>query len=323
MTESGWLPGTPDVRRLLEAIYAFEELDVKAWLTRIREAVVPSLPGALEVCVDIHRIEEGKPKFVAMVPSGAEFPAPPEQVLSMPPVGYAPTLVESGKEGLKHLVDAGVLPEMPRDIFTLATSDGRTGGLICAALPEQGAELTQKQHDNWMRISAHLGAAIRLRLLGLPKPDLRLDSSLKVVDALGDAKDQATREALRLAARGVDQVRSRKVKDPEEALSLWRVLNERRWTIAEDFDSDGRRYVVAYENAPLPNMNFPKLTLGEKQVVCFAALGHTNKHIGYELGIATSTVATRLATAMKKLGVKSRPALVRKLNEGSVSVSET
>ena len=50
-------------------------------------------------------------------------------------------------------------------------------------------------------------------------------------------------------------------------------------------------------------------------VVCFAALGHTNKHIGFELGIATSTVATRLATAMKKLGVKSRPALVKKLYE--------
>jgi len=48
----------------------------------------------------------------------------------------------------------------------------------------------------------------------------------------------------------------------------------------------------------------------ERQVVAFAAMGHTNKLIGYELGVSTSAVGMHLKRAAKKLRVESRVALM-------------
>jgi hypothetical protein len=45
-------------------------------------------------------------------------------------------------------------------------------------------------------------------------------------------------------------------------------------------------------------------------VAGFAALGHANKLIAWEMGLAPSTVAAHLATAQRKLGVSSRLELV-------------
>ena len=51
--------------------------------------------------------------------------------------------------------------------------------------------------------------------------------------------------------------------------------------------------------------------LSERQLdVCrLAAAGHADKWIGYELGIARSTVATHLAAALSRLGLKARTEL--------------
>ncbi len=45
-----------------------------------------------------------------------------------------------------------------------------------------------------------------------------------------------------------------------------------------------------------------------------AALGHSNKLIGYEEGLPESTVATRLAGAMEKLGISTRAELISLLH---------
>jgi hypothetical protein len=77
-------------------------------------------------------------------------------------------------------------------------------------------------------------------------------------------------------------------KSPASAVAEWRGLVDARWTLVDEFRENGRRYVVARENrseAP----DFERLTERELQVVAFASLGHSNKLIAYELGIATST----------------------------------
>jgi DNA-binding CsgD family transcriptional regulator len=51
----------------------------------------------------------------------------------------------------------------------------------------------------------------------------------------------------------------------------------------------------------------------EAQVARGAALGHSNKLIAYELGLATSTVSTLLARAIRKLRLHSRGALIRRI----------
>jgi DNA-binding NarL/FixJ family response regulator len=67
--------------------------------------------------------------------------------------------------------------------------------------------------------------------------------------------------------------------------------------------------VVARQNATAAP-DFDRLTGRECQVVGFASLGHSNKLIAYELGIATSTVGVLLSRAMAKLGVPSRKTLI-------------
>ncbi len=72
---------------------------------------------------------------------------------------------------------------------------------------------------------------------------------------------------------------------------------------------DGRRYVVARRNDPL--LPDPRaLTLRERQVVGFVALGQANKLVAYALGITESAVSTHLSAAMRKLAVRTRSELV-------------
>ena len=73
-------------------------------------------------------------------------------------------------------------------------------------------------------------------------------------------------------------------------------------------DSDGRRFILAHRNDPdAPDIR--GLTLRERQVVAYVALGHANKVIAYELGLTISTVASHLARARLKLGLRSLEAL--------------
>jgi len=58
------------------------------------------------------------------------------------------------------------------------------------------------------------------------------------------------------------------------------------------------------------------LTLRERQIAGYAAMGHSNKLIAYELGVSESTVATHLSTAAQKMGVRTRVELIRRFTAG-------
>ena len=51
-----------------------------------------------------------------------------------------------------------------------------------------------------------------------------------------------------------------------------------------------------------------------------AVRGHSNKYIGYLLGVATSTAATRLDSALRKLGLGSRREAIEVLGGGAPPV---
>jgi DNA-binding CsgD family transcriptional regulator len=86
-------------------------------------------------------------------------------------------------------------------------------------------------------------------------------------------------------------------------------LVDGRWTLVDHYESEGKRYVVARENAPKPP-GPPRLSQREQQVVALAVLGRTNKLIAYELGLAASTVRVLMARASAKLRVATRSELV-------------
>jgi DNA-binding NarL/FixJ family response regulator len=93
------------------------------------------------------------------------------------------------------------------------------------------------------------------------------------------------------------------------AIAPWRGREARRWTLIEQLESGGRRYVLARENEPQPAQPAP-LSAREREVVGLAALGRSNKWIAHELGLAHSTVRVLLARAAAKLGVDCRAALI-------------
>jgi DNA-binding NarL/FixJ family response regulator len=119
-----------------------------------------------------------------------------------------------------------------------------------------------------------------------------------------------TTEQLRAAAVAIDRARGTRVPDEDDAIALWHALIAGQWTVIDRVDSDGRRLFIARKNVPAVHRHHA-LTTREQQVVAHAVLGHSNKLIAYELGLAWSTVANHLTDAQSKLGVRTRAELIQ------------
>lgn len=170
----------------------------------------------------------------------------------------------------------------------------------------------------WGRISAHVAAGHRLqrRLTALrakaaeDTAEAVLSPSGKVEHAEEPAQSKEARADLRNAALAVERARGKLRRSaPDEALNEWQGLVAARWSLIDLFDHDGKRYLLARRNdASLEAAR--RLSSREQQVVAYASLGHHNKLIAYELGIAASTVGVLLHRASIKLGVKTRGELI-------------
>ncbi len=112
---------------------------------------------------------------------------------------------------------------------------------------------------------------------------------------------------------------------PEAAIGAWRALHEGRWEIVKLEQRDGRSFLVARPDV-LPGVGphhaagaagelrpeqLLQLSAQERRILGELAKGHSNKLIAYDLGLATSTVASMLARAARKLGCTNRIALAR------------
>jgi DNA-binding CsgD family transcriptional regulator len=165
------------------------------------------------------------------------------------------------------------------------------------------------------RISSHLAAAFRLRAsvssgAAIERAEAVLDASGAVEHATGVARLREARQALSAAAVRIERLRGvAGERDPARAVAQWRALVDARWSLVDHFERDGKRYLLAQRNDPAV-APFALLTTRERQVVALAALGHANKMIGYELGISVSTAGVLLSRAARKLGVRTRAALV-------------
>ena len=135
------------------------------------------------------------------------------------------------------------------------------------------------------------------------------------------AASQAFRAALFASSREISASPSRNTsatrrngsasQEPEETVPPWRALVHGRWTLVDAFESDGKQFIVARQNQP-PTFEIADLSARERHVLAFLALGQTNKHIAYELGISASTVGVLLHRAAQKLGCHSRAELLQR-----------
>jgi DNA-binding CsgD family transcriptional regulator len=143
----------------------------------------------------------------------------------------------------------------------------------------------------------------------------------KVEHAEDAAQSPGARDSLRRSVLAYDRARGAlRRRDPDEAVAIWQALVAGRWSLVDHFDSDGRRFVIAHRNDPTPP-DTRGLTLRERQSLAYAAIGHSNKQIAYELGLAASTVSGHLAQARAKLHLRSLAALREAPDEGMAVAS--
>lgn len=250
-----------------------------------------------------------------------------QTMVAMTPAGWAGTWTELSAE---YPEESRAFLEVIgyRDALGILATDPNGCGIHIAAPLGDSLRLTPRRRERWKMLGAHIATAHRLRRalaarLGdssaSPKTELPLDaeavidaSSFRMVDSAG-AEARSSVEVLRDAARGVDCARGGlRSRDPEHAFETWTALVSGRWSLVDWFDTDERRYVLAIPNAPeAPD---PRgLTEQEAQVVAYVLVGDTSKLIAYRLGLSKGRISGLLSSAMRKLGVKTKTALVEKL----------
>lgn len=325
---------------VVNASYVFQG-DLSAWMTRVKKELVAALRpanGILSIAfdrsgsgpiqlgpVDASGVDD---KFAAgMEATHREFG--PEMVArAYPRAVLCATVSEvmgvAGGPGLSPAFRATGF----NDVFGLYASNPDGKGVVFAApIKEDERPFEKLDRHHWSRVAVHVAAGLRLALAfrafadgaSLDGADAVFEPSGAVANAVGDAAEAVALERLRDSVRAIDEARVLGERDPEQALHIWRGLVAGEWSLVDRFDTDGRRYVVAYRNPPGTG-EMRSLTPRERQVVEFACHGHSNDFIGYELGIATSTVATHLTAALKKLGMQTRVELIRKLGALTASL---
>jgi DNA-binding CsgD family transcriptional regulator len=202
-----------------------------------------------------------------------------------------------------------------RDFLAVATIDPSEQGCVLLAGLLRPERVPPYKRQVWVRIGAHLAAAQRLRRClrrGLAEePEAIFNAAGKLEHAAGPATGEAARFALRRAVEALERSRGpMRWSDPNAALAMRQGLTDARWTVLDEFDRDGKRYFVARVNDPEIAW-FQKLSPRERQVASYAALGHSNKLIAYELGLATATVGVLVSRAVAKLHLRSRKELCR------------
>jgi len=215
-----------------------------------------------------------------------------------------------------------------KDMLSLTAIDPDGCGVHISIPSAEALSLGRREREFWEMLEVHIAAGHRLRrglgqqgdAPGAAMTDIPLDaealidpSHFLVSDMRGEASRADASASLRAAAVLVDKARGPlRRSDPKEALRLWEGLVRGTWSLVDWFDAEGRRFLLAKPNAP--RITDPRgLSEREAQVATYAALGDTNKVIGYRLGLSPSYVSRLVHDAMRKLDVKTRAQLVDKM----------
>ena len=327
-----------DLVGVIESAYALE-LPLKDWLKGVLKAARPSLDDGRGMFGGLY--DASNPERLQLTDLvGAGIPDETVQMIRFAAQGARSDIISRARweicSTLSQSVGNEALDSIPVmvaaresfgvfDMLGLNAGDPTLRGCFLAAPLTSTRALERPFQETWSRLASHLAAGLRLRrqlekleAQGVEGAEAVLDPGGKIEHVEAIAEGKAARAALRGAAVAIDRARTKKIRlsRPEEAVRQWETLVQGRWSLIDHFEKDGRRYLVARRNDPY--VAGDKLSLRERQVVGFVALGHTNKLIAYELGISTSTVGTHLSKAAKKLGLSSRLALIKAFSQRQI-----
>jgi DNA-binding CsgD family transcriptional regulator len=318
---------------VIESVYQSPPSEWATWTSGVAEMLRPILDqgeGVLGWCYDVQDLTALKLEHIALLgisdnflPALARFDADPRSSVKFRRSHY---LTVAGPVRLSFGMSSGELePPWEEHLRPLGFEDilcinaMNFGFRGCAFSSPSRTRLAREPVREALlaRVAAHLVSAFRLRTLADTSEDFAeavVEPGGKIAHAEGDARAVDSRVALSRAARAIELARGKlRRADPEESLSLWHSMVDGRWTLVDQFESDGRRYLVAKINRPTATA-IGSLSDRESQAAALASVGHSNKVIAYELGLAEGTVATLLARACKKLGASAVGELPAKIS---------
>jgi DNA-binding CsgD family transcriptional regulator len=338
----------PDIIRIVEESYDVER-DERSWMTGVLTATRPLLDrglGLVAMSYDVSDVAHPSAGIVEQhdVPQDYDERIVREAMSSLSPEAVGSLVSSTGchlfrwesrfrdsSEDSSGLTSLPLVPSpfAPTDVVVVNAADPTGHGCFLSANVRRGSSLSAAKRETWAQIAAHLSSGLRLRRkLAAASATDNVDAIVtpggRVEHAEEPAKSAAAREALAVAARAQEKARSRRGRQaPEDALAEWKGLVAARWTLVEQFDHGGRRYLVAHRNDPLEGKSWiDALTKREHQIVAYASLGHWNKLVAYELGISVSTVRVLLSRASAKAGVRTRAELVDRFLRDRMSAAD-
>jgi DNA-binding CsgD family transcriptional regulator len=318
---------------ILETAYSLSR-DDERWLAGVAEVARPTLDCGLGVVAYFYDASTARLKLFGYVRAGAsadliefarrvhEHPAWRSSEL-LRATYRSPTALtyssDMGKEQWEQMLastgDWG--KNGPRRVLILHAGDPSNLGCVLGAPDPRATSSPLRDTASWSRVAVHVAAALRLRRrLAEHKSHSDLEEAIlspsgAVLHAEGVAKARSARDALRDATLAVEKARGRlRRSDPDAALNLWRGMLDGRWSLIDRVESDGRRLIVAHRN-DVKTRGLRALTIRERQVASYVALGHSNKLIAYELGLTLGSIGKHLGAALAKLGAKSRLELIQ------------
>jgi DNA-binding CsgD family transcriptional regulator len=322
---------TVDVLSIVEAAYA-EAGDVSTWLRNAFAAIEPHMDRGAGVVA--HRFAHTTDGFWmgSMEATGADaaryravldgpwwegrkepiwtraYPRIPTAVRVNTLLGQKWPEAMAGTSLKKAVTAAVETLRFPSDAFGVIASDPSGHGCIFFAPEPRPFRMPARVLAHWQRIAVHLATGYRLARRRSGEPDAVLDPGGKLLHLANEVtSDQRT--SLSEAAQAIDKARGKLRRvDSDRALSLWRGLVDGRWSLVEQFDHDGKRFVVAKRNALC--LPWHTLTEREAQAVALVAEGQPTKLVAYQLGVSIATVGGDVLKAQRKLGVPSRLQLV-------------
>jgi DNA-binding CsgD family transcriptional regulator len=210
--------------------------------------------------------------------------------------------------GMRPLLPAFAHIGGARDTLAVNALDADGRGLWVGAPMRSTRRATPQYMTLLSRLSAHLTAASRLRRrdAAAREPAAVLSANGALLHAKGTAAARH-RDELRHAVSAFDKARTRDARrDIDMATRRWRPLVASSWSLLDEFDTDGKRFVVAVDNAPPTRERQSSLSEREQHVLTQASLGHSNKEIAYELGLSHATVRVLFHRAARKLRTTTR-----------------
>jgi DNA-binding CsgD family transcriptional regulator len=313
-----WQPQRPSFDRLAQAIYSLD-LAEDAWMRGILCAVQKDCGGARDAFVGLGEIENGRPRPLHSVGTDDELALEARRQSTTLSPDYVMRRMQSFASTDRQLI-GNEFDRTPHgvdwwerrrveDVFVLSAffSSGRFlafGAHVPATYDPWPVELVEE----WDAVAMHIASAARLHhahASGTAHVDAMFTPDGRCVHS--DGPPAAGRAALRDAIRRVERSRSR-FRDKPVAVDARRPLVDGRWILCDQFDADGKHFVVAYaegREARRPSA----LSDRETRVVELMISGWALKRIAYHLGLSEGAVASYAHRACTKLGVRSRVAL--------------